>query len=113
MYRVFPLLILRAAVHAAEVQLPPAPPAAFADTESVTNAALGRALAASRFLRVRIELTATPSNNVEVAFGTEEGGELPFGSESFAVGWDRGAWFVAWTPATRTFPSVLIPIRGP
>ena len=100
MMRVLPLLLLCAAAHAAEVTLPPAPPPAFFDTECVTNAPLGRALETSRFLRVRIELTATPSNNVEVAFGTGGGGELPFGSEAFAVGWDCGAWFIA-SPTNR------------
>lgn len=100
MMRVLPLVLLCAVVHAAEVALPPAPPPAHFDTESVTNAPLGRALETSRFLRVRIELTATPSNNVEVAFGTEEGSELPFGSEAFAVGWDCGAWFIA-SPTNR------------
>ena len=100
MMRVLPLVLLCAVVHAAEVALPPAPPPAFADTESVTNAPLGRALETSRFLRVRIELTATPSNNVEVAFGTGGGSELPFGSEAFAGGWDCGAWFIA-SPTNR------------
>lgn len=98
--RILPFLLLCTAAHAAEVVLPPVPPLMHLDTESATNAPLGRALAASRFLRVRIELTATSSNNVEVAFGTEEGGELPFGSESFVVGWDCGAWFIA-SPTNR------------
>ena len=38
MPRVLPLLLLCAAAHAAEVVLPPAPPPAHFDTESVTNA---------------------------------------------------------------------------
>jgi hypothetical protein len=100
MMRVLPLLLLCSAAYAAEVRLPSLSRPAFVDTESVTNAPLGRALETSRFLRVRIELTATPSNNVEVAFGTEEGSELPFGSEAFAVGWDCGAWFIA-SPTNR------------
>ena len=53
------------ALHAAEVAIPPAPPPAFADTESATNAPLGTALATARFLRVELSLDATPSNNVK------------------------------------------------
>ena len=94
MMRVLPLVLLCAVVHAAEVALPPAPPPAHFDTESVTNAPLGSALASARFLRVEVALTASPSNNVEVAFGTGIGGELPFGDEAFCLGWDCGAWFI-------------------
>ena len=81
MMRVLLLVLLCAVVHAAELRIPSVPPPAFADTESVTNAPLGRALETSRFLRVRIELTATPSNNVEVAFGTEEGAAFRSGAK--------------------------------
>ena len=83
------------------VSLPSAPQTTFADTESVTNAPLGSALASARFLRVEIALTATPSNNVEVAFGTESDGMLPFGEESFCLGWDCGSWFLD-SPTNRT-----------
>ena len=56
MMRVLPLVLLCAVVHAAEVALPPAPPPAFADTESVTNAPLGRALS----FEVRVAENGTP-----------------------------------------------------
>ncbi len=100
MMRVLPLLFLCAAAGAAEVRIPSAPPPAHFDTESVTNAPLGNALASARFLRVEIALTASPSNNVEVAFGTRMGCELPFGDESFCLGWDSGTWFIA-SPTNR------------
>lgn len=100
MMRVLPLLFLCAAAGAAEVRIPSAPPPAHFDTESVTNAPLGNALASARFLRVEIALTASPSNNVEVAFGTGMGCELPFGDESFCLGWDCGTWFIA-SPTNR------------
>ena len=100
MLRAIPLLFLCAAVRAGEVALSSAPAAANFDTESVTNASLGSALASARFLRVEIALTASPSNNVEVAFGTTDDGELPFGDESFCLGWDCGTWFVA-SPTNR------------
>ena len=96
MPRALPLLLLCAAVHAAEVQLPPAPPPAFADTESVTNAALGGAVATARLLRCTVELTATPSNNVEVAFGRDADGDgaLAEGEAAMRLSWDCGAWFL-------------------
>ncbi len=70
MTRAIPLLLLCAAAHAAEVRVPSALSPAHYDTESVTNAPLGIALASARFLRVEVALTGSPSNNVEVAFGT-------------------------------------------
>lgn len=100
MMRVLPLLLLCAAAGAAEVHIPSALPPAHLDTESVTNASLGSALASARFLRVEVALTGSPSNNVEVAFGTGMGGELPFGDESFCLGWDCGSWFIA-SPTNR------------
>ena len=53
----------------------PAPPPVFADTESVTNAALPTAVATARLLRCAVELHATSSNNVEVAFGRDTDGD--------------------------------------
>ena len=89
-------------LHAAEVAIPPAPPPEFADTESVTNAPLGAALAKARFLRVELSLDATPSNNVEIAFGKagDGGNALAAGEEEFSIGWDCGAWFIA-SPTNR------------
>ncbi len=54
MPRMIPLLLICAAASAADVALPPVPPPAHFDTESVTNAPLGSALASSRFLGVLI-----------------------------------------------------------
>ena len=58
--RILPLLFLCAASHAAEVALPPAPPPAHFDTESVTNAPLGRAMMdLARIFRASASLWAT------------------------------------------------------
>ena len=102
-----PLCCLLAALclsaSAGEVALPPAPPPAHFDTESVTNAPLLRAMMdRARIFRASVSLWATPSNNVEVAFGTSRGGDgvlLP-GDESLAFGWENGAWFLA-SPTNR------------
>ena len=41
-------------------------------------------------------LLASPSNNVEVAFGTDADGDgvLDLGETDCVIGWDCGAWFV-------------------
>ena len=99
--RLLPILLLALAggsARAAEVALPPTPPPAFPDTESTTNAPLPAAIVArARLVKARVALVATPSNNVQVAFGAsrEPGGPLVQGDESLAFGWDAGAWFVA------------------
>lgn len=102
-----PLCCLLAALSlsalAGEVSIPPAPPSAHFDTESVTNAPLRRAMMdRARLLRASVSLWATPSNNVELAFGASRGGDgvlLP-GDESLAFGWENGAWFLA-SPTNR------------
>ena len=98
--RFLPLLLFApfAAVRGGEVALPSPPPPAFADTESTANAPLPAAMVGrARLLKARVALVATPSNNVQVAFGParEPGGPLPHGDESLAFGWDAGSWFVA------------------
>ena len=50
----------------------------------------------TRFFRAEIAFTATPSNNVQMAFGkdADKDGRLPAEETSATVGWDRGAWFI-------------------
>ena len=90
-------------VHAGEVAVPSAPPSAHYDTESVTNAAIHRPMMErARILRANVSLWATPSNNVEVAFGSSRNadGVLLPGDEALALGWENGAWFLA-SPTNR------------
>ncbi len=72
------------------------PPVEYADTETSTNMpfAVG-AEGAGRFT-LSLECLATPSNNVEAAFGcdADHDGILDLGEIAFTVGWDCGAWFV-------------------
>ena len=85
-------------LRAADLAVPNPPPPLFADTESATNAPLHRAaMARARLVRAELSLSATASNQVEVAFGNARGagGELLPGDEAFAFGWENGAWFVA------------------
>ena len=108
------LLALPAAVRGAEFAMPPAPPPAFADTESTTNAPLpAAAVARVRLVKARVALVATPSNNVSAAFGAarEPGGPLLQGDESLAFGWDSGAWFVS-SPTGRVEAPPAVPADG-
>lgn len=76
---------------AAVTTIPALEPTAFADTESVTNAPLRGMNEHTAIFRIDISLTASPSNNLEVAFGkADASGAVPFGEEELAVGWDCG-----------------------
>ena len=81
----------------------PAPIPVFADMERTTNAMIqAGALQHCRVFECSVSLLATPSNAMEVAFGKSRNGDealLP-GEETFAVGWEGGAWFVA-SPTNR------------
>ena len=90
-------MIAAGAGSAGEVALPELPAAAFADTESVTNAALpARAMSTARLVRCTVELAASASNCVEVAFGRDanEDGALAGDEVAMRLGWDAGAWFL-------------------
>ena len=83
-------------VIAAALSLPTLPPAEYADTEVVTNVALPAVRADSRVFSFRLELDATPSNNVSLVVGrdADEDGVLSRAEEALAVGWDCGEWKV-------------------
>ena len=81
---------------AAAFAVPEMPEAEWDDTEVVTNAALPAARADSRVFAFTLELDATASNNVEVAFGhdADHDGVLSRGEAGLLVGWDCGEWKV-------------------
>ena len=76
----------------------PAPAPIFNDLERSTNATIkSETLQQCRVFKCSLTLLATPSNALEVAFGKSRNGDealLP-GDETFAIGWEAGAWFVA------------------
>ena len=98
--KVFALILvfgLTAAMNAAlAVMVEPLPPSEFADTEVSTNFAF----AIDRAMMTRIEFTvaldATPTNNVEVAIGTDGNGDgnLSVEEAAYTFGYDCGVWFV-------------------
>lgn len=96
------LLALCLPSKAGQVAIPITPPPVFFDTESQSHATLfASMMSEARIFRVNVSLWATPSNNVEIAFGSSRNADevlLP-GDESFAIGWENGAWFLS-SPAT-------------
>ena len=72
------------------------PPVVHSDTETVTNVPFTAALDAAGRFRLSLSCLATPSNNVEAAFGVDRNtdGVLALEETDCVVGWDCGAWFV-------------------
>ena len=79
----------------ARVDVTSLPPSPHADTEAVTNVAFGAGVAGDNVFALSLALDASPSNNVEAAFGcdADENGILDDSEVAFAVGWDCGEWF--------------------
>jgi hypothetical protein len=71
-------------------------PPPYAGWETSTDVPLPPRQAETRFFRAEITFTATASNNVQMAFGTDidKDGRLPAEETSVTVGWDRGTWFI-------------------
>jgi hypothetical protein len=92
------LLITTATALAWQMPVGPAPDPAFADMERTTNAAIQtEVLHRTRVFECSLSLLATPSNAVDIAFGTSRNGDgiLQPGDETFAIGWEGGAWYAA------------------
>ena len=94
-----PCLVAAASV-AATMNVAPLSAPEFADTEVSTNVCLvvTQKLSAGdnrRCFDVSLSLVATPTNNVEIAFGVDADGDGVLGrrERDFVLGWDCGAWF--------------------
>ena len=89
-------MVLILPVVALAVTVEPLPLSEYADTEVSTNIAF----VVDRAIMTRIEFTvaleATPTNNVEVAIGTDGNGDgnLSVEESAYVFGYDCGAWFV-------------------
>ena len=88
--------ILTLPMAALAVTVEPLPPSVYADTEVSTNICF----VVDRAMMTRIEFTvaleATPTNNVEVAIGTDGNGDgnLSVEEAAYVFGYDCGKWFV-------------------
>ena len=90
------LLVLVAASRAmaGSVEVAALPEWSFADTEVSTNCPLRIACADMLRFSFSMALAATPSNNVQVAFGRDANtnGVLEAEEQGLVLGWDCGAW---------------------
>ena len=77
----------------------------FADTEVSTNVATRAWTERTRMFNVVLSFDATPSNNVQSAFGTDESadGNLSDEEAGLTLGWDCGEWFIASADSTNRF----------
>ena len=77
------------------VTVPALPSSEFADTEVSTNIAFAVERPAMTRIEFTVALDATPTNNVEVAIGTDANGDGNLAVEEAAhvFGWDCGNWF--------------------
>ena len=77
------------------VTIPGLPQSAFADTEVSTNIVFVVERPAMTRIEFTVALDATPTNNVEVAIGTDENGDgnLSVEESAYAFGYDCGTWF--------------------
>ena len=66
------------------------------DTETSTNVPFAVASSGAGRFTLSLSCIATPSNNVEAAFGhdADNDGILELGEMAFTIGWDCGAWFM-------------------
>ena len=90
--------------------------AEFADSEVTTNIPVNVFRSDVRGLDVSVELCATPSNNVQVAFGRDADGDGVLAPEEsdLVVGWDCGRWFAEEVATgARTFAEDEAPAAGP
>ena len=89
-------MILALPVAALAVTVEPLPTSEYADTEVSTNISF----VVDRAMMTRIEFTvaldATPTNNVEVAIGTDGNGDgnLAVEEAAYVFGYDCGKWFM-------------------
>ena len=77
----------------------------FADTEVTTNVAMTAWIETTRLFTIILQFDATSSNNVQVAFGTDEStdGNLSDEETGLTLGWDCGAWFISSDAVTNRF----------
>ncbi len=89
--------------------------AEFADSEVTTNIPVNVFRSDVRGLDVSVELCATPSNDVQVAFGRDADGDGVLAPEEtdLVLGWDCGRWFAEEAAAgARIFAEDEAPAAG-
>ena len=94
-------LFLCTTAFAGSVAVPRLPPSEYLDTEVSTNVVFSLPEKADMFT-VELSLNATPTNNVQIAFGRASAdGAFPSPEAELTLGWDCGKWFIQ-APDART-----------
>lgn len=90
------LLVFPVAAFGRTLSVPPLPPPAFVDTEVCACHPLNQSGAAVNRLDFHLVFNGTPSNNVEVAFGTDADGDrsLSLDETDVVIGWECGHYFI-------------------
>ena len=88
-------MILLLSMAAFAVTVEPLPSSEYADTEVSTNMAFVVERPAMKRIEFTVALDATPTNNVEVAIGTDANGDgnLSVEESAYVFGYDCGKWF--------------------
>ena len=99
---------------AVAVTVTPLPPSEFADTEVSTNIVFVVERPAMTRIEFTVALDATPTNNVEVAIGTDANGDgnLAVEETAYVFGYDCGTWFCRDRDANKTEEAIAKPCRG-
>ena len=92
-------------LHVRAVTIPELTSPVFVDTEVTTNVHMTAWSQNTRHFAVTLQFDATLSNNVQVAFGTDElaDGNLSDEETGLTLGWDCGEWFISSTAHTNRF----------
>ena len=90
------LLLATSSAWAAQPTVLSLPPVVHVDTEVTTNVVISSWQRGAAKFAFSLSCIATPSNNVEAAFGKDvnTNGVLEPEETDLVVGWNRGAWFV-------------------
>ena len=89
------VIVFNVSISAFGVTVSALPQSEYADTEVSTNIAFAVERPAMTRIEFTVALDATPTNNVEVAIGTEANsdGNLAVEEAAYVFGYDCGAWF--------------------
>lgn len=91
--------------------LPTPPPGEYADTESSVNVPIADWLESGRRVKLVLEMDATPTNAIQVAFGTDLNGDEDLEPEEvmLVVGVDCGVPFGRWETVSQYGGEYLCP----
>ena len=89
------VIVFNVSISAFGVTVSALPQSEYADTEVSTNIAFAVERPAMTRIEFSVALDATPTNNVEVAIGTDTNsdGNLAVEEAAYVFGYDCGAWF--------------------